>query len=169
MPEPAAIRRRGRTKSASNGRHGANGRAVAAGAPGRGGASEVPGAGARRRGLAGTSEYERRLCRLELELTGLRLRNEELQAIISQLEASRDDYASLFDTAPVGYVILDESGSVQRVNQHFALLLGHKPGWLLDGPFARLVAKADFHTFLEHFRESKHTPKRPPAELSLLP
>jgi len=54
----------------------------------------------------------------------LEQQNRELQAMQEKLEESRDRYADLYDFAPVAYVTVDATGSVQDINLTGAELLG---------------------------------------------
>ncbi|MDO9309211.1 MAG: PAS domain-containing sensor histidine kinase, partial [Deltaproteobacteria bacterium] len=54
----------------------------------------------------------------------LELQIEELRLANSELEASRNKYALLYDFAPVGYFTFDRDGGIRTVNLTGASLLG---------------------------------------------
>jgi len=69
----------------------------------------------------------------------LRVQNEELRATRDRLDAERERYASLFDLAPVGYVVSDSDGVVRELNRMAAELLGREARFLRGKPLAALV------------------------------
>jgi PAS domain S-box-containing protein len=58
------------------------------------------------------------------ELDQLEAQRENLLLAQAELEESRNQYAELFDRAPVGYLTLTGSGEITRINFAAALLLG---------------------------------------------
>lgn len=60
------------------------------------------------------------------------------------------DYADLFERAPVGYMLLDASGCIERINHTGAALLGWTPSWLVGKPFSRWVVNNDKQLFHVH-------------------
>ncbi len=82
------------------------------------------------------TEHELAVHQVELEL-----QNEELRRAQDELERSRQEYMRLYDSAPNGYVTLDQRGAIVRCNSTFADLL-NKP--------AELVQNTEFAS---HFTE----------------
>ena len=78
--------------------------------------------------------------------------NKELIETQRRLEAYRDRYVDLYDSAPLGYVTLDEEGYVQEINLAGAQLLNADRDSLTGYPFGQHVAKDDLPAFLEHLR-----------------
>ena len=62
------------------------------------------------------------------------------------------DYVNLFEYAPVGYMLLNDSGRIAKINRTGASLLGWDPSWLEGKPFSRWVANSDKQLFAEHQR-----------------
>ncbi|HET6632460.1 MAG TPA: ATP-binding protein [Rhodanobacteraceae bacterium] len=60
------------------------------------------------------------------------------------------DYVDLFEQAPVGYVLLDATGCVERINRTGATMLGWGAGELVGTPFSRLVVNGDRPLFYAH-------------------
>ncbi len=73
----------------------------------------------------------------------LELQNEELQRTHYALEKSRSDYMRLYHDAPVGYIVLDQSGITRKVNHTFAQMLGVKPETISGTPFADFLVDDD--------------------------
>jgi PAS domain S-box-containing protein len=63
------------------------------------------------------------------------------------------DYADLFENAPVGYMLLDESGLVERLNLAGAAILGLDRSLLVGKPFAQWVAEDDQRLLHAHLRK----------------
>jgi PAS domain S-box-containing protein len=80
--------------------------------------------------------------------------NRQLQEEKRRLEAYRDRYVDLYDSAPVGYVTFDEEGFVQEINLTGARLLGVDREALIGYAFSKYVAQEDVPVFLEHVRKS---------------
>lgn len=60
------------------------------------------------------------------------------------------DYHDLFERAPIGYVLLEASGRICKINQTGAALLGWDATWLTGESFARWVVSADKSRFHAH-------------------
>jgi PAS domain S-box-containing protein len=69
--------------------------------------------------------------------------NGELSGGDGQLRRRLDRYRSLFEEAPVAYLITDRSGVVTDANRRAAALLGADPGSLLGRPLATFVGDGD--------------------------
>jgi PAS domain S-box-containing protein len=83
----------------------------------------------------------------------LELRNKELQETKRRLEAYRDRYIDLYDSAPLGYVTLDEEGYIQEINLAGAALLRKDRAELTGYPLADYIAEHDKQVFLAHLRD----------------
>ena len=79
-------------------------------------------------------------------------KNRELLETQRQLEAYRDRYMDLYDSAPLGYVTLDEDGYVQEINLAGAKLLCADRKNLIGYSFLAWVAKEDERAFRDHLR-----------------
>ena len=84
----------------------------------------------------------------------LEMQNEELRKTRDELESSRNQYAELYDFAPVGYFTIDAQGLIDGVNLTGAHLLGIERGLLLKRPFSSFIAEAaDREIFSKHRKE----------------
>lgn len=79
---------------------------------------------------------------LEVQYVELELQNDELRRTAQALEVSRDAFAELYQSAPVGFVSLDRNGVIQQVNTAAAQMLGD-PGQFLDGKLFLLHVHPD--------------------------
>lgn len=62
------------------------------------------------------------------------------------------DYADLFQSAPIGYMLLDGCGYIEVINRSGAAILGWNPDWLVGKRFSRWVAASDRQLFEAHQR-----------------
>ena len=84
----------------------------------------------------------------------LEMQNEELRKTRDELESSRNQYAELYEFAPVGYFTLDVHGLIEGVNLTGARLLGIERGLLLKRAFISFIAEAaDREIFSKHCKE----------------
>jgi PAS domain S-box-containing protein len=77
----------------------------------------------------------------------LRQQNEELMLTRAVAEVQRQRYQELFDFAPDGYLVTDNSGVIQEANQAAAKLLGILQRHLVGKPVAVFIPDADRSAF----------------------
>jgi len=97
-------------------------------------------------------EMERLFNELKVHQIELEIQNEELTRARAELEAGLEQYADLYDFAPVGYFTLDRAGMIRRVNLTGARLLGVESARLVGRPFSFFISTVDhpvFNVFLE--------------------
>jgi len=122
---------------------------------------------------AGASDYvmKQNMARLapvlERELGQASIRAEHRKGQID-LEASRDRYVDLYDSAPVGYLTLSSDGRVAQVNLTGADMLGLQRDQLLLARFARFVSPSDADTWHERFRHALRQGDKQRFELALI-
>lgn len=105
------------------------------------------------------SEDTRRLVHdLQVYQIELELQNQELRAASERLEATRDEYARLYDEAPAGYLTLDDSGVLLRANRTFLGMLGESADLRPGTVFADLLDPADAAVFRGRFRAMARQP-----------
>jgi PAS domain S-box-containing protein len=97
---------------------------------------------------------EEALQRLVLELqvhqVELQLQNEALRRSQEALQRARDQYAMLYDFAPVGYLTLDARGIILAANLTAAEQLGVDRSALQQTPLARFLVRDDQDIFYLH-------------------
>jgi PAS domain S-box-containing protein len=102
----------------------------------------------REREHAKRPDLRRAVLELQIYREEVRQQNEELIRAQRELELSRDRYADLFDSAPVGYLTFDANGVVEEVNLTCARLLNREVSDILHRPFLHYVADAGL--FVQH-------------------
>jgi len=98
----------------------------------------------------------------------LELQVEELSRSIEELEVSRNNYAFLYDFAPVGYFSFDRDGCIRAVNQTGASLLGVKCADLIGQPFEHFIAYDDCFVFADFNRKVFASPRKETCRLQLV-
>lgn len=106
--------------------------------------------------------YELRLRKAELEM-----QNEELQRAQNDLEESRDRYATFYDFAPVGYLILTHQGLITEINPTAIALLGLERKQLLYRHFATFVIAEDDNRWRVFFSDAMKHNRRKNTGLTL--
>ena len=106
-------------------------------------------------------DFVRLVHELEVHQVELELQNEELRRAQIELEASRDRFADLYESAPVAYVTMNPKGLIERANRAARELLG----WdrTLEGrPFSSLVHRDDLSAYYDYFNKAAW--QNPPAD-----
>jgi PAS domain S-box-containing protein len=80
---------------------------------------------------------------LEVHQVELELQNEELRRSQQELEDSRNEYCSLFDSAPVGFVTIGAKELISRTNLLAEEMLGGSGSTLLGRAFGSLIYAED--------------------------
>jgi PAS domain S-box-containing protein/putative nucleotidyltransferase with HDIG domain len=88
---------------------------------------------------------------LQVHQVELEMQNEELRSAQEQIAKSRNDYADLYDFAPVGYLTFNGDALITGVNLTGAALLGVERQKLLKRRFRQFVAPADAERWDRHF------------------
>ena len=83
------------------------------------------------------------------QLQALQLQNELYRRAQVALEADREETASMFENAPVGFFVLGEDGSIRRVNRRGADALGVQAKDLLNVNFQKFVSEPSTALFAE--------------------
>ncbi|MBN1657723.1 MAG: GAF domain-containing protein [Anaerolineae bacterium] len=106
--------------------------------------------------------HDLRVHQVELELQNLALRETQ-----HELALTRDEYAELYDQAPVGYVSVDADGLITRANATASQMLSSDLNGLPGRSFHRHVARQDqdaYHLFVVRLLRSG---KQETTELTL--
>lgn len=85
---------------------------------------------------------DRTRAELQIHQAELEIQNEDLREAREQLSLANERYRSLFDLAPLGYLILDSEGRVRLANWTAVGLLG-TPRRMLEGAFLSDLAHPD--------------------------
>jgi two-component system, cell cycle sensor histidine kinase and response regulator CckA len=102
--------------------------------------------------------HELQVYQIELEM-----QNDELRKSRLQLEESRQNYLDLFDNAPVGYLTLDENGTILEANLTVAEMLSSVAYLLVNSIFHHYIPRDDQDTFYVYLKKvfaseaQKHT------------
>ncbi|WP_447968223.1 ATP-binding protein [Nitrospira sp. M1] len=96
------------------------------------------------------SKLQNTLENLNIHQEELRTQNESLRQTQEDLEESRQQYVNLFESAPIGYFILDQYGKVQKVNNKGAELLGYSRNYLIGKPLLPYLTQSTRRAFSGH-------------------
>lgn len=98
----------------------------------------------------------------------LELQNEELQRSQVDLSDSLDQYAMLYDFAPIGYVTLDQKGSIKIINLKLSRWLGVDRVDLLKSKFHSFVHGESQSDFIQYIKDVNKTKSHQSCEVLLL-
>jgi PAS domain S-box-containing protein len=112
-------------------------------------------------------DVQRVVHELQVHEIELEMQNEQLRRAQMELEAARDRYLDLYDSAPIGYLTLNSQGIILEANLPASRLLGINREDLLRKPVIGFVAPKDQATFLCHIRESFKVGARQACEVDL--
>jgi PAS domain S-box-containing protein len=116
----------------------------------------------------GLDDLQELIHELQVHQLELQLQNEALRETQEALQVARDEYAGLYDGAPVGYLTVDGQGTVARANATSGELLAVESSTLVGKPLHRFVAREDqdaYHFFLVRLTTGQG---RETAELTLV-
>ncbi len=94
-------------------------------------------------GARAPEDVQHLLHELQVHQIELEMQNEELRRASAELEESRSSYRDLFDWAPVGYLLVTETGRIAQANLTAATLLGVERREMVKRPLTRLIARED--------------------------
>ena len=112
-------------------------------------------------------EFERTLYELHVHQAELEIQNEELRKTQEDLIRSRDEFARLYNSAPVGYVTLDDKGFVLNANQTFAGMVEFSTDKKSKKAFDRFLHPDDRHIFISRYRALFSNPEGKSLEVRL--
>ncbi len=102
---------------------------------------------------------------LQVHQIELQMQNEDLRQSQMELLRSRDKYEDLFDSAPVGYFILDTRGIILDVNRTGAQMLSLTKGSLPKNRFSNFIAE---HNQDDYYRQiMRASRQQQPQEIEL--
>jgi two-component system sensor histidine kinase UhpB len=103
---------------------------------------------------------------LEVHQVELELQNRELRRAQADLEASRDELADLYESAPVGYVTLSRKGLVEKANTAAHAIVGSEHE-MTGRPLSSFVARGDWPAFYDHLHRTASRERTGPVELEV--
>jgi PAS domain S-box-containing protein len=111
-----------------------------------------------------TLMHELQVYQVELEM-----QCEEMQRAQLELEESRNRYAELYESIPVGYFTFDGQGLVEEVNPAGCSMLNRHPAELQGKRFQLFISQADRKIFTEFCKSVLATKERRRCEILLEP
>lgn len=109
------------------------------------------------------------ICELQVSRDELEAQNEQLQAVLAEMQLSRDKYVDLFDCAPIGYLDLDSQGVIVEINMTGAAFLSRRKDQIVGRSFGKFLQSADSPSFLTHLRECAASGEPQTIEFRLQP
>lgn len=107
--------------------------------------------------------HEVQVYQLELEM-----QNDELGIIAQQLEDQKSRFASLFEMAPVGYLVLNNRGIITDANRMAMKLLGRSKKMLIAKPLPAFIYNEDISGYYSFFKAILNYAEEQSCQLRLL-
>ncbi len=114
-----------------------------------------------------TDDIALMLHELETHQIELEMQNEDLRTSQIELTEMRDQYAELYDFAPIGYITLSNKGLILQSNLTFTQMLGVPRQELVNQPLAAFIAKEDSDIYYRKLNKVIDTPGKHSCELRL--
>ncbi len=92
-------------------------------------------------------DFQQTLHELHVHQIELEMQNDELRKTQLDLQLSRARYHDLFNSAPVGYLLVDSTGHILEVNRTFCDWLGNPQQVMLNQPLTQFIVDTDQDTF----------------------
>ncbi len=115
------------------------------------------------------TDPDRLLADLQLHKIELEIQNRDLIETQQELEIIRDQYAELYDFAPVGYLSLTKDGIISNLNLSAAAMFGKERSRLLDKPLTMFLATGMSYQLFDHLRQAFSSNARVTSDFRLKP
>ncbi len=92
---------------------------------------------------ANRTDMDRLINEIQVYQAELEIQNEELRRTQTEQEQSRDRFSRLYNMAPVGYIVLEQNGTILDANQTASEMLGKDRTDMLNRPFSQFIATDD--------------------------
>lgn len=105
-----------------------------------------------------TSTIQKLMYEFQVHQIELELQNEELINSQQELTASRDCYAQLYSSSPIGYITLDEHGLIKNANPAAIQLLRTTKDGLINKKLAQFINQEDqdnYYFFIQEILNDK--------------
>jgi diguanylate cyclase (GGDEF)-like protein/PAS domain S-box-containing protein len=116
---------------------------------------------------SGENESQHLLQDLQLHKIELEIQNRDLIETQQELESVRDQYAELYDFAPVGYLTLDHDGVIRNLNLTAAAMFGKERSGLIDKPLGILMAPGMSRMLFDHLRQAFSSERKVSCDFTL--
>jgi len=104
---------------------------------------------------------------LQISQVEVNMQNDELKRVHRELEDSRNRYATLYDSAPVGYFTISSDRLILEANLTGAELLGRSRDALIGLPFSSFVCRHCYGGYNWHFQRVFKTKTKETCEIEL--
>ena len=112
-------------------------------------------------------EVKRLFHELQVHQLELEMQNDELQITTVALEHQQTNFSNLFELAPVGYFVTNQTGLIQNVNYAGLKLLDDDKSNLVGKPFILNIFQEDRDGFYIYFRKLFASPEAKSCDIRL--
>ena len=112
-----------------------------------------------------TGDARSLLLELGMHQEELKAQNEELRRAQLDLSRTLDRYKELFDSAPIGYLVLDGDFMIRETNLTAASLLGTPRNELIGNPLSKFMSREEADSFYLHLMDVRERGTQQSREL----
>jgi len=113
-------------------------------------------------------EFNKIFHELQIYQVELEMQNEELISASQEIQKQKDRFSSLFDAAPVGYIVINKEGLIIDINKTGVRLFNKDKNMLIGKPFAAFVSSADISSFYKFLTNITRTGSEHTTQLQFL-
>jgi len=113
-------------------------------------------------------EAKQILFKMQLHQIELEKQNEELSSVQAKLDESRARYFELYDSAPVGYITVNQQGVILGINFIASRLLGVTRETMVNQPITQVILDEDWGNYYQHSRKLFETGDYQSCELRVI-
>jgi signal transduction histidine kinase len=114
-----------------------------------------------------SDEIKRLFYELQIHQIELEMQNDELRLGLEELEVERNKFSVLFESAPIGYVVVTPEGIISDINYTGLQLLEKTKPAIHGKPFTAYIDAADINTFYTFLRKLAWNTERQSCILKL--
>ncbi|WP_207425945.1 PAS domain S-box protein [Pedobacter sp. SYSU D00535] len=113
-------------------------------------------------------EFDRIFHELQVHQVELEMQNDELMAANLEIQKQKDRFSHLFESAPVGYIVVSREGLVTDINQTALRLFNNDKSMMRGKPLAAFVSPGDISCYYQFLNSITKRGTEQSCELQLL-
>jgi PAS domain S-box-containing protein len=113
-------------------------------------------------------EFNKIFHELQVYQVELEMQNEELISAAQEIQKQKDRFSSLFEAAPIAYIVISKEGMILDINRTGLRLFNKDKNMMVGKPFAAFVSSPDISNFYQFLRNITRTGSEHVSQLQFL-